>query len=353
MTRNHSIELEIQQFLQLHKSNSVEADLIFEQILKKAESKDISDFDLNSVATFLTHQGLDQYFFRVCITRLEKKRSIPWAQMSQLLGRYNLLADESLRLGLLEGSKKEQKRWHLLMSSAFLEEEDVRRPEASMERRKFHEDYEKGKYNLASQMQFFFTQHMLEQERKLLQKFEKLYPGDRLISDQKKAFAERNARDILSRKSSSPTPPSQFETKPLAMDEQEVSNHIYASAEPYLIESPHFALDFAILFEMMEDYDNAFSAMKFSDPSLAQRWLYCEILILSRRYLQALDAIAKIETDLAADPETIYACAYMRAQALWGLGEKSTAVEILEGLVMSRPQYRSAHSLLQAWKGAP
>ncbi|MGE0631845.1 MAG: hypothetical protein AB7O96_05530 [Pseudobdellovibrionaceae bacterium] len=349
MAKNQPIELEIRQLL-LEQNNATASNLL-DQIIRSAESKDISEFDLNSLATFLLNRGMYVPLFRLCLTRMEKKRAVPWAQLAEAASHVDLITQFEFRKSLLECAVKEDRKWHLLLSNDFLDQEELLRPDATLERRKFHEEYEKAKFTLGNQMQFFFTQHMLEQERKLLNKFEKLYPGDREIAEQKKAFIERNARDVLSKKNTSIPFVVPFETNPLSATETAATSQIYQASEEHLVETPEYAIDFAVLFEMMDDYDHAFAALRFALPSLSQKWLECELLLLSRRYLEALELIRSIEAELAADPETVYACAYLRAQSLWGLGERSVAIEILEGLVVSRPQYRSAASLLQIWRG--
>jgi hypothetical protein len=56
-----------------------------------------------------------------------------------------------------------------------------------------------------------------------------------------------------------------------------------------------------------------------------------------------------MEIKYISDPETTFAVSYLRAQALQGLGQHGSALEIMQSIVRVRPNYRSAHSLILEW----
>ncbi|HRO68156.1 MAG TPA: hypothetical protein PL182_11375, partial [Pseudobdellovibrionaceae bacterium] len=68
------------------------------------------------------------------------------------------------------------------------------------------------------------------------------------------------------------------------------------------------------------------------------------------RLVELLHELARVELLQSEDSETFFATAYLRAQALWGLGQKHAAIEVMESLLASRPQYRSGLSLLSLWR---
>src|SRR5690606_30020977 len=83
----------------------------------------------------------------------------------------------------------------------------------------------------------------------------------------------------------------------------------------------------------------------------ALAWLRLEALLGCRRFIELLTELTNMEMALSHEPETFFATAYLRAQAFWGLGQKHNAIEVLEGLLASRPHYRAASSLLTLWSG--
>ena len=79
-------------------------------------------------------------------------------------------------------------------------------------------------------------------------------------------------------------------------------------------------------------------------------WLTLEVLMASRRYAELLSVLSHVEVEKAGDSETFFTTAYYRAQAYWGLGQKKMALQVIEGLLASRPQYRSAQILWNQWR---
>jgi hypothetical protein len=111
------------------------------------------------------------------------------------------------------------------------------------------------------------------------------------------------------------------------------------------------AFDFAVAAYMLESFEDALSLLSFSEETESLIWFRMEVLLKCRRFVELLTDLAKIEILFAHDPETFFATAYLRAQAMWGLGQKHTAIEVLEGLLAARPHYRAASALLSIWSG--
>jgi hypothetical protein len=111
------------------------------------------------------------------------------------------------------------------------------------------------------------------------------------------------------------------------------------------------AFEFAIAAIMLESYEAALQILEFCEPTESLLWLRLEVLLQCRRFVEVLNEIAQVEVMLAHQPETFFATAYLRAQALWGLGQKHTAIEVIEGVLAARPHYRAASALLNIWSG--
>jgi len=86
-------------------------------------------------------------------------------------------------------------------------------------------------------------------------------------------------------------------------------------------------------------------------PSPSADWLRIELMILARKYVDALNEAATLEARYASDPEAAFAITYARARALKGLGQDELATDLLRSLVRVRPSYKSAQSLLMDWSG--
>jgi tetratricopeptide (TPR) repeat protein len=78
-------------------------------------------------------------------------------------------------------------------------------------------------------------------------------------------------------------------------------------------------------------------------------WLRAELLVHARRFVEGLEHLKHLEVRYVDDPETSFAVSYLKAQCLQELGQKDAALEILKSIVRVRPNYRSAHALIQEW----
>ena len=114
---------------------------------------------------------------------------------------------------------------------------------------------------------------------------------------------------------------------------------------------PSQAADLAVIAAMIDLWDDAIELLAMAPDAGRRGWLRLELMLGANRNLELLNELAVVEQAHSEDPETFYATAYLRAQALWALGQEEQAVEILESLLSARPQYRAGVSLLTLWRG--
>ena len=111
------------------------------------------------------------------------------------------------------------------------------------------------------------------------------------------------------------------------------------------------AFDFAIAAFTLESFDDALEILSYAEETTPLLLFRMEVLVRCRRFVELLNEISKMELAFSHEPETFFATAYLRAQALWGLGQKHSAIEVLESLMASRPHYRAASALISMWSG--
>jgi thioredoxin-like negative regulator of GroEL len=165
-----------------------------------------------------------------------------------------------------------------------------------------------------------------------------------------KQFEEDWARNVLSTHMATlqneafertKTQPSTADEEMLEQFLQEGEKASYAHRE--------FAFDLAVAFWFLDDYSRALQILVYAPPSQSAEWMRAELLFASRRYLEALEQLNTLEIKYIDDPENTFAVSYLRAQCLHGLGQNSTALEILQSIVRVRANYRSAHALMLEW----
>lgn len=209
------------------------------------------------------------------------------------------------------------------------------------------------KDGLLEKFEYLQSQRMTEQAGRVLRRMVELYPDDPGFAKLKAEFEEQWARDVLSNHMATINNEKiekldRTLTVPSTSDE-EMLNCFTKEGEKICMLKREFAGDLAIAFWFMEDYTRALDILAWAQPSLACDWLKAELLFSARRFIEALEWLNQLEIKYINDPETTFAVSYLRAQCLKGSGQFTTALEILQGIVRVRPNYRSVNTLLQEW----
>ena len=107
--------------------------------------------------------------------------------------------------------------------------------------------------------------------------------------------------------------------------------------------------DLVVMSIFMEMDDLALALFHSNKVIEENIWLYLEILMINRRYLEVLSLLPAIEKGYSDSPDTFLACTFLRSISLWNLGEKNSAIEVLQAVVEIKPNYRSSDVLLAEW----
>lgn len=343
-----SLELEIKSLLdELGRPSAVAERLI--PYIEGSEDLLTPDVIL-TLSRFLLHAGLYAELIGFVSRHVKQENfKVPWPYFLEAIALSRQGFDDMLADVLLEGIDEQGQRADASRSKAL----DLHTPELRAERadRRLQalKQHRREKDRLIEQLATLRTQQLYEQERQLLLKLQKMYPGDADIAREAKNHKERYALEILS-KHSRLSKTFSFEALPADNDVETLkagfADVLIRAAEA----DPDAALDLAISAAMLELWETALDALSFAPESRARDWLHLELLLGARRFLEMLHLLAHVEQTHADDPEAFFATAYLRAQALWGLGQKEQATEVLESLLASRPQYRAGVSLLSHWR---
>jgi hypothetical protein len=227
-------------------------------------------------------------------------------------------------------------------------------------------ELEEKRAQLWDAVRFMRSSRLYEQEAKSLAKLRALFPDDPEFASQDQSLQERWAREIIAQGRGARlefTRDDAMRAQPLSAEQDAARREIARQAIEWARVHPQLAVDFALLLHFMEFRDDAIDALDAGSPraehqpdfqaerSPSRDWLRLELLLTARQFVRALDAANRLEIVYAHDPEAAFAVAYARAHALWGLGEKGMAVDLMRAIVRVRPGYRSAQSLLLDWSG--
>lgn len=355
-----SLELEIQALL-IHYG---QPDLAADALLKKYENEKLSLAEFESLAAFFLKSGFSATLTDFILKKLDSPQSVPWGHFVEALFQSSVAIEPEIKQALIEGSESQRQLSHLARSHQLdhFEEEIVRQREL---RRKALKDQQQKIYDdYFQQLDVLKSQQLHQDEEKLLQKMAQLFPRDGGVEKAWRDLRERRAMDFISKQvpKDQRVPPVYYHEPrdpqvQLMLDQiEQVMGDLLAQESE---DSFWLAVDFAVS-QLM--WDNEEGAIHLLDQVLERLqkstlqntvptdWLRAEILLRGRKFVSLLDHLTWLETAYANDPETVFSVQYLRAQALWGLNQKFTAIEIIEGLLQARPDYRTAHALLDAWK---
>lgn len=346
-----SLELEIQVLLKHYGQLDMAADAL----LKKYENESLSLPEFETIATFLLHCGFCATLTDLMGRKLEQNQKIPWGHFVEALFLSSAAIEPEIKQALLSGAQEDGSLSHLARSHN-LDHFDEKLPGQRVLRRKEFQARALGhRQDMLQELTLLKSQGLFEQEEKLLESMNKLFPSDLEVKKLREALNERLALDFVAKR---PKPkhhvfiphyePRDAETQSL-LDQIEVSMIQFLKQD--LEKSSELANDFALAMLLWENHDAALRILDLCPKGdTTMDWLRSEVLLRARRFAEVLHHVTYLENAYSDDPDTIYSIQYLRAQALWGLNQRMTAIEILEGLVQVRPQYRSASALLDEWK---
>ncbi len=342
------IELEIKALL----DNLKNPELVAEKIISDLRNREYQPQpqEIRSVCRFLLKAGLYSIMINYILVAIENGTFlIPWPLFLEALARSRPEISPTLAKTLLEGITEEKALGDACLSKALDFRSKVLKTEREARRQKLIQAVNGAKLNLLDQLKTLRTQQLFEKERELLLRLQSMYPGDPDVHLEVVEHQRRQAVEILSKhRPFSAGPPLVFDD---IEDSLKVPTSSFAASTKQIVqEQPEMAKDLAVAAATMDLWELALELLN-ADPSTQHSWLRLEILFGARHYLEVLSEIIELEVKFAHDSETFFATAYFRAQALWGLGQKHQAVEILESLLASNPNYRSAASLLNLWRG--
>ncbi len=205
---------------------------------------------------------------------------------------------------------------------------------------------------LFEELRTWKSQRLREQEIKVLKRLKTKFPSDPDIQSEIEKFKQSQAIETLGSRLRSKR---NDKVRGLQFKEElvQISEEWEKLILDYVELHPESTYDLTIACCFMEDWVTALKLANKAESCAQRDWLELEILLKLGRYIDVLQALHEIELRWAHEGETFFATAYIRAQALYGLGQREKALEILESLLASRPLYRQGVELLHMWRGSP
>lgn len=336
----------------LQKESSPE--LIAQEILSNWSHQLVDFEDSICFAEFLFSFGLYKNLIDFSLSLIaEQKKQIPWAHLTEAIFAGAEHVPDKVKKSLIDGARETGG----LMEITFSERLDSFDPDLSQVRKSRKNQtqiqYQLKKQDYLDQLKVHKAQQLVEEEKKLLQFLLRKYPGDREIELLEKSFHQGLAQELFAKKISKADPLKKYRESDLAQPEtQRLLSALLQESHEVSETRPESALDLAMMFWFFEDYKKAQQVLDYAPDSESKDWLYLEILFKERRYLEILDRLIQYEQKFAStNNDILFASMYLRSLCLWELGQHVSALELMQSIVQSNSNYRSAQSYVNLWKG--
>ncbi len=355
MPKLHSaveIELQIQALLEQLQSVELTADCL----LKKYENEKLNLSAFEALAIFLLHSGLFATLTDFILRKLDDGSKIPWAHFSEGLFLSAQSIEPEINEALIEGAEENFSLSHLSRTH-FLDAFDSEIAKQRFARKeKFQARHQERKQQLLQEIELFRVENLTDEQDKRIRELEKRYPEALETQQLKRSMRENLAQQYLARPTKLPQDSKGNFTRISelpALKTEEEKNLLFSISQTmaeHLKGGDGLANDFAVAQLTWDNEDAALELLENVPSNPDRSWIKADLLLRARRFAELLEHVQILEQELKADPETLFSAHYLKAQALWGLAQKGSAIQILEEMVEARPDYRSAQSLLNQWK---
>ena len=112
---------------------------------------------------------------------------------------------------------------------------------------------------------------------------------------------------------------------------------------------PEKAKHLAIFLHALGWTDQSIKILENNIQSTSEYWFYLDWLMEIKQYAVVLDMTNQLLIKLKSDSEALFPITYIKAQALYALGEKDKAISYMSDIVKVRPKYKSARHFLDEW----
>lgn len=209
--------------------------------------------------------------------------------------------------------------------------------------------YEDRKHELIKELEFARRQGFKDQRQRLLDELKSLYPDDAEVEATFQVEREFMARSTIHKVFQKKL--AQSDWFPTSTDiDPDIAKQMLRSAKKYLKKNPVMALDMSLLFYQMDMYEEALTIIDgMPEKTSHTLWYALQIAIDGKQFARALSIIDNLRHK-QLNTEHSFSLLYHQALALFGLGQKSEAKQIIANIVKIRPEFRSADSLLLEWE---
>ncbi len=345
-------ELVIRDLLKEHPDVNIVAD----RALRTMESEDLyfGEESIRTMSQFLHHSGLYLTLVQFVIRNFRRPRfKVPWYLFLESLAK-GLPADrdhlpDQLLQAILTGIEADQAHAEAAQARSIRKFLPIMETWGKQEEKEFKAFAQSRRDELIQQAHTLKAAMLYEKANILINQLLRLFPNDREVMLLKDEAVQQAAYDTLQRRSLRKTEVT-FVEEVMDAQEQGILNSVGRSLYQAALTLPHLSFDLASSAILLDDHETALKILNHAEPEFRIDWLRVESLLQLRRFLEALDWLVYLEIHYAHKAEIAAAIMIVRARALWGMGERHIAHELLEAIVANHPGQTEASMLLNTWR---
>lgn len=330
-------------------------DQVVDALNDRWEKNLLTPEEQNEVARFFLARGDYHKLCAQLVRLLDKKQKLPWAEIALALEQTKLELSADEKRALTEGISEQQAYDEALQVSSVITWDPLLERKNTERLARLSQELIQKREFIKDKINYFRAQRMYKEEAAALAELRLIFPGDESLPVDQRSADEKWAYEIVEKGATERDLLESLNKKvaELSDEQKKIKSVLVANAQEKVKEEPAQAYDLALHLHFMEFHLEALEILESAGRPLKEpeMWLRLELLIKSRKFVEALEETHFLEERFADDPESVFAAIYARGICLWELGQGALAVDLLKSIVKIRPGYRSAHSLLIAWTG--
>ena len=307
------------------------------------ELKDTQQY--TDYCAFLFSAGLHTSLFKYLIARLKQDLSIPWFYLFALIKRYQLDIDTEVITHFFLQTHGEPA---LLSNSHCLESSEL----INLRNKYLNHCYTQDpQLNIEKELQIAISQKLLKKEEELINSLIQLDTKNPLFQQQWKEYQYKQARDVFDEYKNTHQESFYAIQNNIPPEEDKILKTLTKGLDDLAKKHSPKLIDDMIIILSSTGYIHL--AIEFLEKHLetdGRKWIYLDLLLEDKQFFKCLNFVEQIFLQTNPNSDTAFALNYAKAQAYYGLKEYDKAKIILNDLILIRPQYRSAKTLLSQWK---
>ena len=317
------------------------------EIFKKIKS----DSNVEELSRFLYNSGMDQALLKFSISRLKNNKSVAWAFVLKVLIKYNISPEHKLKKILFTHWLRKKENQSLSLFAC--EQWGDLSPEFQQMSQVYLQDMEERNLSkekeLLEQLAFVQAQDLVQEEEEIISKLLIINPENDEYKKLKENLKEKKAILTIQEQKKSVREKSDLEGYNFKAAREDLKEDWLSEIFKIARKDKSQVKNLALFLYFNDCPVQAIKLLETHIISMSDYWFYLDWCLETKQYTKGLELINQISANTSAKTVSLLPLIYTKAQILYALGQKSSAIESLQIISQFKPDYKSAEYLLNKW----